>query len=73
MYAVLPDQTPVVDILQLYDYINSELIHNITFAHRLPPTLKEQAQALANYHEAGIFADAEPNGIANSQYSIYVD
>ncbi|KAG6917255.1 hypothetical protein DXG01_003287 [Tephrocybe rancida] len=49
----------------LYDYINSELIHNKTYAHRLPPTLVEQARHLANFHEDGVFSDKDINGVGN--------
>ncbi|KAG2015225.1 hypothetical protein CC2G_008514 [Coprinopsis cinerea AmutBmut pab1-1] len=49
----------------IYDFINSELIHNKTFAHRLRPTFIEQARHWANYHEAGVFSDDDINGIGN--------
>ncbi|KIM36791.1 hypothetical protein M413DRAFT_448925 [Hebeloma cylindrosporum] len=49
----------------IFDYINSELTHNKTFAHRLPPTFLEQARHWANYHENGVFSDAEITGVGN--------
>ncbi|KAH6910204.1 histidine phosphatase superfamily [Coprinopsis sp. MPI-PUGE-AT-0042] len=49
----------------VFDFINSQLIHNRTYAHRLPPTFIEQARHWANYHESGVFADADINNIAN--------
>ncbi|TFK45136.1 histidine phosphatase superfamily [Crucibulum laeve] len=49
----------------IYDYINSELTHNKTYAHRLPPSYIEQARHWANYHEAGVFSDNDINGIGN--------
>jgi len=49
----------------IYDFINSELTHNKTYAHRLPPTLVEQARHWANYHETGVFSDEDINGIGN--------
>ncbi|KAG6823770.1 hypothetical protein H0H93_003111, partial [Arthromyces matolae] len=45
--------------------MNTELIHNKTYAHRLPPTLLEQARGYANYHEDGVFSDKEITGIGN--------
>jgi lysosomal acid phosphatase len=56
---------------QIYDYVNSELTHNKTYAHRLPPTFIEQAQALANFHENGIFSDKNMAGIGNSSFIIF--
>lgn len=52
--------------LQVYDFINSELEHNKTYAYRLPPTYKEQAQGLVNFHEHGVFTDSDMGGIGNS-------
>ncbi|KAG6811736.1 hypothetical protein H0H92_006088 [Tricholoma furcatifolium] len=49
----------------IYDFINTELIHNRTYAHRLPPTLLEQARSFANFHENGIFSDSAIDGIGN--------
>ncbi|KAG6847290.1 hypothetical protein H0H93_009041, partial [Arthromyces matolae] len=49
----------------IYDFMNTELIHNKTYAHRLPPTLLEQARGYANYHEDGVFSDKEITGIGN--------
>ena len=51
---------------QVYDFINSELTHNKTYAYRLPPTFIEQARGLADYHENGIFSDKDMKGIGNS-------
>jgi len=50
---------------QIYDYINSELTHNKTYAYRLPPTFIEQARYWANYHEHGVFSDKDIHGIGN--------
>jgi hypothetical protein len=49
----------------IYDYINSELTHNKTYAYRLPPTFLEQSRHWANYHESGVFSDKDINGIGN--------
>lgn len=46
--------------------MNTELIHNQTFAFRLPPTLIEQARGYANYHENAVFSDKDVGGIGNS-------
>ncbi|KAF8883292.1 histidine phosphatase superfamily [Infundibulicybe gibba] len=57
--------TTLENIWNIYDFINTELTHNKTYAHRLPPTYIEQARALANFHENGVFSDKEINGIGN--------
>ncbi|TDL22973.1 phosphoglycerate mutase-like protein [Rickenella mellea] len=49
----------------IFDFINVNYIHNETFAFRLPPTFLEQARALANFHELGVFTDKETDGIGN--------
>ncbi|KAJ7579667.1 histidine phosphatase superfamily [Mycena floridula] len=49
----------------IHDFIASQLMHNQTFAFRLPPTFAEQAHALANWHENGVFSDPEVSGIGN--------
>ncbi|KAH7929552.1 phosphoglycerate mutase-like protein [Leucogyrophana mollusca] len=49
----------------VYDYVNTELLHNKTYAHRLPPTLIEQARGFADFHENAIFSDKEIGGIGN--------
>ena len=56
-------------LAQIYDYINSELTHNKTYAHRLPPTFLEQARHWANYHEHGVFSEKDIHGIGNSTHS----
>ncbi|KAG2337852.1 hypothetical protein BDR05DRAFT_894615 [Suillus weaverae] len=37
----------------------------MTYAHRLPPTLVEQARGFADYHENAIFSDKDVDGIGN--------
>ncbi|CCM06037.1 uncharacterized protein FIBRA_08283 [Fibroporia radiculosa] len=49
----------------LWDYISTELTHNKTYAHRLPPTFVEQARGLANFRENLVFSDSEMGGIGN--------
>jgi len=52
--------------LKVYDFINTQLVHNKTYAYRLPPTIIEQARHWANYHEAGVFSDKDITGVGNS-------
>jgi len=47
--------------------MNTELSHNKTYAHRLPPTLIEQARGFANYHENALFSSKEIGGIGNRE------
>ncbi|KAG6902283.1 hypothetical protein C0995_002215 [Termitomyces sp. Mi166 len=49
----------------LYDFMNTQLVHNKTYAHRLPPTLIEQARHFADFHEDGVFSDKHINGVGN--------
>ena len=46
--------------------MSNELVHNLTYAHRLPPTFIEQARGWANFRENAIFSDNNMNGIGNS-------
>ncbi|KAF9525011.1 histidine phosphatase superfamily [Crepidotus variabilis] len=57
--------TSLENAWNIFDFVNTQLIHNKTYAYRLPPTFIEQARHWANYHEAGIFSDKEINGIGN--------
>ena len=50
----------------MWDYVSTELVHNRTYAHRLPPTYIEQARALADFRENLIFSDNDMAGIGNS-------
>ncbi|KAH9966469.1 hypothetical protein BC827DRAFT_1176130, partial [Russula dissimulans] len=50
--------------------MNDQLIHNKTYAHRLPPTLIEQARYWANFHEQGVFSDSSISGIGDSAFLI---
>ncbi|KAF7337359.1 hypothetical protein MSAN_02261800 [Mycena sanguinolenta] len=49
----------------IYDFMNTQLMYNQTFAYRLPPTYIDQARALADFHEDGVFSDDEANGVGN--------
>ncbi|KIP08705.1 hypothetical protein PHLGIDRAFT_29474 [Phlebiopsis gigantea 11061_1 CR5-6] len=53
------------NMYNLWDYMNAELVHNITYAHRLPPTFIEQARGWANFRENAIFSDEQMGGIGN--------
>jgi len=55
----------LINMFNIYDYMNVQSIHNATFAHNLPPTFLAQATALANFHEYGVFTSAQPNGPGN--------
>lgn len=57
--------TTLENAWNIYDFINTQLIHNRTFAYRLPPTFIDQARHWANYHEHGVFSDADITGIGN--------
>ena len=46
--------------------MSTELVHNKTYAHRLPPTFIEQARGLADFRENAIFSDDNLAGIGNS-------
>lgn len=45
--------------------MSTQHIHNKTFAHRLPPTLIEQARGFADFHENAIFGSKDIGGIGN--------
>jgi len=57
--------TTLVDMWNVYDYLNTQLTYNQTFAFRLPPTYVEQARGLADYKETLVFTDEELGGIGN--------
>ncbi|KAJ3823681.1 histidine phosphatase superfamily [Lentinula raphanica] len=57
--------TTLENAWNLYDFMNSQLIHNKTYAYRLPPTLLETARGLADFHENGVFSDKQSGGIGN--------
>jgi hypothetical protein len=57
--------TTLENIWNIYDYVNSELEHNKTYAYRLPPTFIEQAQGFVDFHEYGVFHSKEMGGIGN--------
>ncbi|KAJ6452638.1 histidine phosphatase superfamily [Mycena sanguinolenta] len=53
------------NIWNIYDFMNTQLTYNQTYAYRLPPTYVDQARALADFHQDGVFSDAEANGVGN--------
>ncbi|KAJ6572429.1 histidine phosphatase superfamily [Mycena vulgaris] len=57
--------TTLENIWNIYDFMNTQLTYNQTYAYRLPPTYIDQARALADFHEDGVFSDAQANGIGN--------
>lgn len=57
--------TSFENVHNIHDYMNDQLTHNRTYAHRLPPTFIEQARHWANYHESAVFGDSQMGGIGN--------
>ncbi|KAG1853114.1 histidine phosphatase superfamily [Suillus subluteus] len=57
--------TTLENAWDIYNYVSTELSHNKTYAHRLPPTLVEQARGFADFHENAIFSDKDVSGIGN--------
>ncbi|KAI0035591.1 phosphoglycerate mutase-like protein [Vararia minispora EC-137] len=55
----------LVNAYNVYDFMNHQLTHNKSYAHRLPPTFIEQARHWANFHEQGVFSDKQMAGIGN--------
>ncbi|KAJ7164316.1 histidine phosphatase superfamily [Mycena filopes] len=53
------------NIWNVYDWMNTQLTYNQTYAYRLPPGYIDQARALADFHEDGVFSDEQPNGVGN--------
>ncbi|KAJ7142639.1 histidine phosphatase superfamily [Mycena epipterygia] len=57
--------TTLENIWNIYDFMSTQLTYNQTYAFRLPPTYIDQARALADWHEDGVFSDSQANGIGN--------
>ncbi|KAK0224145.1 histidine phosphatase superfamily [Armillaria fumosa] len=55
----------LANIWNIYDFMQTQLTYNQTYAYRLPPSLINTARALANYHEDLMFSDDDINGIGN--------
>ncbi|KAJ6461590.1 histidine phosphatase superfamily [Mycena vitilis] len=57
--------TTLENIWNIYDFMNTQLTYNQTYAYRLPPSYIDQARALANFHEDGVFSDEKASGVGN--------
>jgi hypothetical protein len=57
--------TTLENIWNIYDYVNTQLTHNKTYAYRLPPTYINQVRDLVNFHEDRVFSDSDMSGIGN--------
>ncbi|KDR82623.1 hypothetical protein GALMADRAFT_835169 [Galerina marginata CBS 339.88] len=55
----------LVNMWNIYDFMNVQNIHNATFAKALPAGYIEQARDLANFHEHGVFTSPQLGGIGN--------
>jgi hypothetical protein len=55
-------------IRQIYDFMSSQLVHNKTFAYRLPPSFIHHARDLVNFNEDLIFSDKAMGGIGNGRF-----
>ncbi|KAF8893680.1 histidine phosphatase superfamily [Gymnopilus junonius] len=55
----------LINMWNIYDFMNVESIHNATFNKSLPATYLAQARDLANFHEWGVFTSPQPNGVGN--------
>lgn len=55
-------------LIQIFDFMNVNSIHNATFLNSLPPTYLAQTRALANWHQYNSFSDPSINGIGNGTY-----
>lgn len=65
MYPNFVHSYPFMVLLQIFDYMNVQSIHNATFAKNLPAGYLNQARALANFHEYGVFSSPQVDGIGN--------
>ncbi|KAF8916970.1 histidine phosphatase superfamily [Mucidula mucida] len=61
------DGRPVTlsNMWNIYDYMNVDNIHSASFMDNLPDTFIQQARALADWHEYGVFSDSSLDGIGN--------
>ncbi|KAJ7311770.1 histidine phosphatase superfamily [Mycena albidolilacea] len=49
----------------IYDFMDTQFVHNQTYANLLPPAYIDQARALADFHEVGVFSGKHANDIGN--------
>lgn len=68
----IPSAAAHVLNFQIYDFMNTQLTYNQTYAYRLPPSYIEQARALADFHEDGVFSDKQANGVGNSKLGLHL-
>jgi hypothetical protein len=47
--------------------MDTQFVHNQTYANLLPPAYIDQARALADFHEVGVFSGKLANDIGNSE------
>jgi len=57
--------TTLQNAWNIFDFMNTQLTYNKTYAYRLPPKLIETARGLADFHENGVFSDKESGGVGN--------
>ncbi|OSX57261.1 hypothetical protein POSPLADRAFT_1157245 [Postia placenta MAD-698-R-SB12] len=71
--AFLQDLVPYVggrsvqlsNMWNIFDYMNTQSIHNATFLNLLPTGYLEKARILVNWHEYNIFSDPSFTGVGN--------
>lgn len=61
-------QVSVPSLSRFWADSRSQYIHNVTFADSITPQIREQARALANYHEYGAFSGSYRGDIDNSTF-----
>ncbi|ESK84637.1 histidine acid [Moniliophthora roreri MCA 2997] len=57
--------TKLENAWNIYDFMNTQLTYNQTYAYRLPPHVIEKIRSLADFHENGVFSDKMSSGIGN--------
>jgi hypothetical protein len=50
----------------VHEFVSSQLMHNRSYAYRLPPSMVEQSRAFVNLHQAAIFSSPDIGSVANS-------
>jgi len=58
-------EVTLVNMWNIFDYMNVQSIHNATFAQALPQTFLAQVYTLASWHEYNINTDTSLDGIGN--------
>ncbi|KAJ7648244.1 histidine phosphatase superfamily [Mycena polygramma] len=62
---LLPTNTLFMSQWNIYDFMNTQLIYNQSYASQVQATYITQARALADFHENGIFSDTAAGGVGN--------